>query len=369
MGAIPSVVYARHSKLRRIARLGEKIDLLRQPAQLSFWLNSGRRTKGKRRGLIQTDPLPLFLDAIATQPANYHGEVHGRGRIAGARRCSRNRALTKDVETGLALVVALVLLVRSAPAAEGFPDPTLEQAKFFGRRGNVDAALRLCEESIPNVSAESAITVALAIARQGPKRLNPVQQQRILGWIDAVLAASPDRPAIRLLAADLKDLQGEYREVAAIYRDLLRDDSLSDQQRAIVLNNLAYLMAVGENNGDDALPLIEEAIQLVGPNAHLFDTRGTVWLARKALGGDSGFPTGGPSSGLAYQSVSSGGCAICSGTTSTARKRRSSRQSRWGWNPRTFRHSSEGITKRCETVFGWDLRNSTRPTSCTGVMY
>jgi len=190
------------------------------------------------------------------------------------------RALTKDVERGSALVVALVLLLRSALATEGFPDPTLEQAKFFGRRGNIEAALRLCEESIARATPESAITVALVIARQGPVELTPVQQHRILGWIDTALAESPDRPAILLLAADLKDLQGEYQEVATMYRDLLCNDSLSDQQRAIVLNNLAYLMAVDENNGDDALPLIEEALQLVGPNSDLFDTRGAVWLAQ-----------------------------------------------------------------------------------------
>lgn len=190
------------------------------------------------------------------------------------------RTFTKDVETGWALIVALVLLLRAARAAEGFPDPTLEQAKFYGQRGNIDAALRLCEESIATASPASTITVALGIARQGPMLLNPVQQQRILGWIDAALAESPDDPAIQLLCADLKDLQGEYRAAAAIYRDLLSNPSLGDGQRAIVLNNLAYLMAIHEHNGDDALPLIEEALQLVGPNADLFDTRGTVWLAQ-----------------------------------------------------------------------------------------
>ncbi len=180
----------------------------------------------------------------------------------------------------IGLAIASALNLPGALGAELPPDPSLDQAKLLGERGEIDAALQLCEESIQQGSDELAITMALAIARHGSKELNALQQQRIQGWIDAALKQNPDDPAMSILAADLKDLQEEFKEVAKIYRTLLPNKALTDIQRATVLNNLAYLMALDEHNGDEALPLIEEAIQIAGPVSELLDTRGAVRLAQ-----------------------------------------------------------------------------------------
>ena len=52
------------------------------------------------------------------------------------------------------------------------------------------------------------------------------------------------------------------------------------QQRAIVLNNLAFLLAV-QNRPGDARKLIDEAVTIFGPTSDLLDTRAIVEIAQK----------------------------------------------------------------------------------------
>jgi tetratricopeptide (TPR) repeat protein len=64
---------------------------------------------------------------------------------------------------------------------------------------------------------------------------------------------------------------------------LSRSD-LTGLRRAIVLNNLSFLVALAGSAADtdvDPLKLIEEAAQIMGPNSDILDTRAIVHIARK----------------------------------------------------------------------------------------
>jgi tetratricopeptide (TPR) repeat protein len=88
-----------------------------------------------------------------------------------------------------------------------------------------------------------------------------------------------------MLEADLYDVQKKYDEAAAIYRKLLARSDLEGFDRAIVLNNLSFLVALAGKSaaadGVDPLKLVEEAEQILGPNADILDTKAVVLIERK----------------------------------------------------------------------------------------
>ena len=95
---------------------------------------------------------------------------------------------------------------------------------------------------------------------------------------------------IQLLAAELYDLEGKYPEVVKIYRDVLSNPAANGHQKAIVKNNLAFVLAITSNApgiAAESLKLTDDAIRVLGPNSDLLDTRALGYLAsgnvKKAL--------------------------------------------------------------------------------------
>ena len=87
-----------------------------------------------------------------------------------------------------------------------------------------------------------------------------------------------DVPRIKLLMAEIKDLQGKYDDVERIYREVLASKDTTPAQAALVKNNLAFLLAVTNKDLPEALKLINESIDVMGPMSDLLDTRGLVYL-------------------------------------------------------------------------------------------
>jgi tetratricopeptide (TPR) repeat protein len=60
---------------------------------------------------------------------------------------------------------------------------------------------------------------------------------------------------------------------------------LVDYRRAVVLNNLAFLLALdtsaAKSTSDDPLKLVEEAADILGPNSDILDTRAVVRVSQK----------------------------------------------------------------------------------------
>ncbi len=84
--------------------------------------------------------------------------------------------------------------------------------------------------------------------------------------------------------ADLYDLQKKYDDAANLYRKLLDRKELAGIPRAVVLNNLAYLVALQENStatATDPMKLVDEAVQILGPNSDILDTRAVVYISQK----------------------------------------------------------------------------------------
>lgn len=77
----------------------------------------------------------------------------------------------------------------------------------------------------------------------------------------------------QLLLASLYEVAQEYDKAIERYRRLVE----IQPENAVVLNNLAYALAVRKNNVQEALPLAEKAHELAKNNANVSDTLGWIY--------------------------------------------------------------------------------------------
>src|SRR5262249_34018821 len=61
---------------------------------------------------------------------------------------------------------------------------------------------------------------------------------------------------------------------------LLARSDLPSTERAVVLNNLSFLLATQGRDRDEAIQLIDEAIKAFGPQSDMLDTRGIIYLSK-----------------------------------------------------------------------------------------
>ena len=99
--------------------------------------------------------------------------------------------------------------------------------------------------------------------------------RRVERALDEAIRAHPESRMLPVHRAVLRCRQGRYDEAEAIYRRLLQQEA----RHVAALNNLALLLAQRGRGGDEALRLIDEAIQRSGPQPALLDTRAVVCLA------------------------------------------------------------------------------------------
>jgi tetratricopeptide (TPR) repeat protein len=93
--------------------------------------------------------------------------------------------------------------------------------------------------------------------------------------VHGALTAAPRNVGLLLALAGLEDQRGHFAEAEGYYREIIA----ADPNDARALNNLAWLLALNNRKGAEALPLIQRAIDLYGPRPDLLDTRALVYLA------------------------------------------------------------------------------------------
>jgi tetratricopeptide (TPR) repeat protein len=162
------------------------------------------------------------------------------------------------------------------------PRGTIAVAAFLGRQGKLDRAFELLDESRKNQSATELLPCGLDAMRRHPDQATPERFSMLEQWAKAGLQTEPDPVQIKLLLAELYDLQGKYDEVIKIYRELLTSKDATPTQTAIVKNNLAFILAINRSaeNAAEAMKLTADALRVMGPVSDLLDTRALAYLAQ-----------------------------------------------------------------------------------------
>ena len=117
------------------------------------------------------------------------------------------------------------------------------------------------------------IGTSVAVLEAG-KTVTDEQRQRVEGWIADALRQQAGPPSIRLGLARLRTQQRQYDQAESIYREVLG----SSPDNVAALNNLAWLLSFQTGKEQEAIDLIDHAVELAGADPSLLDTRAVIHL-------------------------------------------------------------------------------------------
>ena len=168
------------------------------------------------------------------------------------------------------------------------PSTGLSLAEFLGTHREAEEAfaiLKKIRDALINASMPRSAVIEKGlrvIARRGTE-IDPSFAKTVGEWLDAELRENPGSIGLMVFKARYYEITEKYQEARDTYLGLLERPGLSGVHRAVVLNNLAFLLAsvdLAPGDADRAEELVEEAIGILGPTTDILDTRGLVRLAQ-----------------------------------------------------------------------------------------
>jgi predicted Zn-dependent protease len=168
---------------------------------------------------------------------------------------------------------AAAKLYRRYAAESQSPERVLVLARYLGRQGNVEEALRLCADAERACTPEAVGYARLAILHAG--RATAEHCLSVKKSLESARQRYPKAIGLLICLADLADLQGEYRVAERLYRECL----VAAPRNGEALNNLAWQLAVRAGRGKEALQLADTALAVLGALPEVRDTRALALLA------------------------------------------------------------------------------------------
>lgn len=212
--------------------------------------------------------LPVGSNVDATQAAHDHAAKLAE--LAGlADWLSRYEPSNADGGDRLMIPFAEAMYRR---AVELDATQVIALAEWLLRSGREAEAAALLPKLWQQPDRVAAAGLSLRILRLHPGEPG---MQSVSVALESAVRQSPESPLFKLSLADLRVLQSRFDEAVKLYEEILTVDP--DQVAA--LNQLAALLALRGHRLEDAMALIERAIQRAGPVPQLLDTRGCVSLA------------------------------------------------------------------------------------------
>lgn len=152
------------------------------------------------------------------------------------------------------------------------PERQLMRVVYLTRQEQRDAALDHFQthwkEAAPGILLQSSVALQTSCLN------SPVHQQRLFESLDQIVQSDSESP-VRSVLADLCMAMAKHDDAIRHYREVLKRDS----KNVVALNNLAVLLAVTQNQHDEAFRLINELLQQTGPIAVFLDSRAMIAIA------------------------------------------------------------------------------------------
>lgn len=146
-------------------------------------------------------------------------------------------------------------------------------AAFLARQNQVGRALDLLPKSLDAADPQQVSALVAAVLTSAGS--TPDDLKRFQSLLEASRGGSAAAEGLELAVADLCSWRGDYPAAEKAYREVLRKNG----RHVAAMNNLAIVLGMGQRRHDEALRLIEGAIEAVGPVGALLDTRGLLHLA------------------------------------------------------------------------------------------
>ncbi|MEM9185065.1 MAG: tetratricopeptide repeat protein [Planctomycetota bacterium] len=168
-------------------------------------------------------------------------------------------------------------LYRAAAARQA--SSVLLLADFLGNYRDPVKAFELLEGVEGQLKSAAVIRTGMIIVRARRDDIGDAYDAIVDRWLEDALLEDPESVMLLRQKAELRDLQRRYDEAVAIYRKLLTLPELDGTNRAVVLNNLGYLLGLSARNRDaaeEAMGYVAEAVDILGPQADILDTRAVI---------------------------------------------------------------------------------------------
>lgn len=151
------------------------------------------------------------------------------------------------------------------------PEVLLPRTALLGYFGHTEMATELLEKSSLNLSDRALAGVGVLRGGQGQNG----DYQKVIGWLNEAMSQNPENLKLRLGLAEVQVLRQDFTAAEMNYREILK----KEPENLVALNNLAWILSPRPQTAEEALSLIEKAIQVGGASPDLLDTRGRVYIS------------------------------------------------------------------------------------------
>jgi tetratricopeptide (TPR) repeat protein len=161
-----------------------------------------------------------------------------------------------------------------------YPRARIALGAFLGRHGDIEESFALFDEARKSYPLSTVVQAGLETLRARSSEATPEQFEKVEKWLQLAMEEDADSLKLQLQQAELNELRGQSDEVISRYRQLLGKKDLSVVERAIVENNLAFVLGMSGSkaNVEEALKLVNSSIEILGPSSDLLDTRAICYL-------------------------------------------------------------------------------------------
>ena len=153
------------------------------------------------------------------------------------------------------------------------PERTLALAQFLARQDRPAEAMAILKQAWSTCRQEQVAAAALPLF-DAPSAGEAARRQ-VEAWVADAVRQRPDAVGLKVKLATIWLWQGRGDEAEGLYRRVLADAP----DHADALNSLAWLLALrGEDKAQEALGLINRAIDVTGAVPSLVDTRAVILI-------------------------------------------------------------------------------------------
>jgi tetratricopeptide (TPR) repeat protein len=174
---------------------------------------------------------------------------------------------------------ALELVKQYSARAAAAGGNRLELAYYNAMYGDLETGMNELK-SLFDQDIDQMLTTTIEVFRKRRPENPQFLDAEVNRLVARALADDPEAARRMVLQAESLEIQQRFDEAVASYRKLLARDDVPKFVRATAQNNLSFLLAMMNQDLDQALAGVNEAAQIIGPISDVLDTRGLVYLRR-----------------------------------------------------------------------------------------
>jgi tetratricopeptide (TPR) repeat protein len=217
------------------------------------------------------DDLKAYIDSDKAKPSSKSTRVRLAAQSA-EKIADQEQLGSKRAEAVTKLLDQAEVWLREE--AKSNPVYRMNLASFLAKRGEYPESISLAEQ---NWRLNRPANIAMMSGRLASSG-NPPEEimKRLEELLNKSLVRYRQDPAILLAKAELRMAQGNNDEAEKFFRKVLE----KQPNNIVALNNMSVFLALQGKELDEALKMINQAIESNGPIAALMDSRATVYMAR-----------------------------------------------------------------------------------------